>query len=189
MKNDNLKSLFEDLKDDFEIENPKMGHEQRFLAKLQNQGNTLAHNTHTKSKGNWWRPFMSIAASIALIVGVFIFAQEKSEIKDLASVSPEMSETQDFFTVAIAEELKKLETERTPETEALIKDALEQMNALETEYEALKIDLTESGDDKRVIYAMITNFQNRIEVLQAVLENIEIVKQLKEDSDENAITI
>ena len=190
MKQDNLKSLFEGLKDDFDIENPDLGHQQRFLAKLQQgQDQKLADNMGFPLKRNLWRPFIGIAASIALLFSVFVVMQQDPEINDLASVSPEMSETQDFFTVAIAEELNKLESERSPETENLIKDALAQMSILETEYEALKLDLSESGDDNRVIYAMITNFQNRIELLQSVLENIEIVKQLKQDPNENSITI
>ncbi len=189
MKQDNLKSLFEGLKNDFDIENPDLGHQQRFLAKVQSQDQRLVGITSIPLKRNLWKPFIGIAASIALLFSFFIVMQQDTEIKGLASVSPEMSETQDFFTVAIAEELNKLEIERSPETEALIKDAMAQMSNLETEYETLKVDLTESGDDKRVIYAMITNFQNRIELLQSVLENIEIIKQLKQDPNENSITI
>ena len=41
-------------------------------------------------------------------------------------------------------------------------------------------DLSESGDDKRVIYAMISNFQNRIDVLQTVIERVDAIKQLKQ---------
>ena len=189
MKNDNLKTLFEDLRDDFDIENPEMGHEQRFLAKLKNTDETLTYDLDSTPKRNWWKPLLAIAASVALIVSVFVGTQQEPEINDLASVSEEMTETQNFFTSAIAEELNKLESERTPETEAMVKDALEQMTILEKEYETLKTDLTESGDDQRVIYAMITNFQNRIELLQSVLENIENVKQLKKDQNENSITI
>jgi len=189
MKQDNLKSLFEGLKDDFDIENPDLGHQQRFLAKMQSQDQKLTGITSIPLKRNLWRPFIGIAASIALLVSVFVVIQQDPKINDLASVSPEMSETQNFFTTAIAEELNKLESERSPETEALIKDAMAQMSILETEYETLKVDLTESGDDNRVIYAMITNFQNRINLLQSVLENIEIIKQLKQDPNENSITI
>ena len=98
-------------------------------------------------------------------------------------------ETQNFFTLTISEELLKLNEERSPETEKLINDAMKQMEILEKEYESLKIDLTESGDDKRVIYAMISNFQNRIELLQNVLEKIEEVKQLKQNENENSTTI
>ena len=76
--------------------------------------------------------------------------------------------------------VNKLNQERTPETKALIDDALKQLKTLESDYENLKKDLTKSGDDKRVIYAMINNFQNRINVLQTVLEQIESIKQLKQ---------
>jgi uncharacterized protein YeeX (DUF496 family) len=189
MKEDNLKSLFEGLKDDFDIENPDLGHQQRFLAKIQGQDQRLVNDTSIPFRRNLWKPFIGIAASIALLVSVFIVTQQNPRVMDLASVSPEMSETQNFFTVAIAEQLNKLEREQSPETETLIKDAMAQMHLLETEYEALKLDLTESGDDNRVIYAMISNFQNRIALLQSVLENIEIVKQLKQDTNENSITI
>ena len=92
------------------------------------------------------------------------------------------SKTQDFFTSTIALELTKLNNERSPETEALINDALKQLDILEKDYNKLKIDLTESGNDKRVIYAMITNFQNRIEILQNVMQNIEEVKQYNQET-------
>ena len=68
-------------------------------------------------------------------------------------------------------------------------DSEKMAKILEEDYEALRLDLTESGDDKRVIYAMITNFQNRIDLLQNVLEKIEEIKQLKQNSDENATTL
>lgn len=186
MEKDKLKSLFKGLKNDFDIETPDLGHEQRFLAKLKNQNQDSADNTTTNS---WWKPVMGIAASIALIVSVFVVMQQEPELKDLASVSPELLETQNFFTTTIALELSKLESERTPGTEDLIKDAIGQMTILEKEYELLKIDLRQSGNDNRVIYAMITNFQNRIELLQSVLQNIEDVKLLKQESNESTITI
>jgi hypothetical protein len=110
-------------------------------------------------------------------------------VNDLASISPELSETQEFFTTTIAQELSVLNNERSPKTEAIINDALTQINILEKEYESLKVHLSESGDDKRVIYAMIANFQNRIDLLQNVLKQIEEVKQLNNENNENNATI
>ena len=107
----------------------------------------------------------------------------------MASVSPEMQKTQDFFTLSINEELKKLNAEKSPETDALIKDALKQLAGLESEYEKLKTDLLESGKDQRVVYAMIANFQSRIDILNTVLEQIESLKELKNNSHENSITL
>lgn len=187
MEKNNLEVLFENLKNEFNIENPRNGHEDRFLAKLKGQDSKVVELKTRKS--NFWKPFIAVAASVILCVSIFMVLQQKPEIKDLASISPELSETQDFFTTAIAQELATLDSERTPETESIIKDALNRIDLLEKEYATLRVDLTESGDDKRVIYAMISNFQNRIDLLQNVLKQIEEVKQLNQNNNENKITI
>ena len=125
-----------------------------------------------------------IAASIVLLVTVFVGINKQEDVLDLASVSPEMAETQDFFTTSIDEELRKLQQESSPEVQILIQDALKRIKFLEKDYESLKIDLKNSGEDNRVIYAMISNFQNRIDILQNTLEQINTVKQLKNTSNE-----
>jgi hypothetical protein len=187
MKKDNIDNLFEELRSDFDFENPNIGHQERFLSKLKNQNSE--NGKHSSSGSNFWKPFLSIAASVIICFSVFTLLKPSNDVKDLASVSPEMTQTQNFFTSAISEELIKINNERTPETEVLVNDALKQMKILEKEYESLKIDLTESGDDKRVIYAMITNFQTRIDILKNVMDTIEHVKQLKQNNNENSITI
>ena len=179
MKKDNIDKLFGTLENDFDFHLPNSGHQQRFLEKLKQQ-DIIAESS--KQKTNYWKPFLAVAASIVLCFSIFTVMQQQPEIKDLASVSPELSRTQDFFTLAIQNELASLEAERSPETEELIDDALKQLHVLEVDYEQLKKDLTESGDDNRVIYAMISNFQNRIDVLKHVLENIEEVKAYNENA-------
>ena len=187
MKNNNLNTLFKNLEKDFDIETPRLGHQQRFLDKLNNQKENVV--LITKPQQSIWKPLIGIAASVAILISLFVGFQQDNNSKDLASVSPEMATTQDFFTNAITSELEKLNSEETPEFQDLIVDALFQIKILEENYELLKIDLNESGDDKRVIYAMIANFQNRIDVLQNVLQHIEDVKQLKNNTYENSSTI
>lgn len=187
MEKDSLNTLFENLKNDFDTEMPSTGHEHRFLNKLKAQGESGV--IKMKSSRNLWRPLIGVAASVVLLISVFIGFQKDDNLNDLASISPEMANTQSFFTNVIAEELDKLESETSPEVQILIKDAMNQMQILEKEYEKLKRNLSESGEDQRVIYAMISNFQNRIEVLQNVLQQIEQVKQLKNNNYENSSTI
>ena len=186
MKKDTIDNLFEELKGEFDINKPISGHENRFLEKL--NADKVVINDIDKSRFNW-KPLLAVAASLVICFSVFITAQNQPKTLDLASVSPEMSETQDFFTVTIENELKKLNKERSPLTEAIINDALEQIQLLENEYQKLKTDLTESGKDQRVIYAMISNFQTRIDILNTVLEQIEDVKNLKINTDETKNTI
>ena len=187
MKKDSIDNLFDELRSGFDFENPNKGHQERFLAKLKNQNNET--NNNSSNTFNFWKPLLSLAASLVILVSIISLLKPNEDTADLASVSPEMSNTQNFFTTAISEELLKLNEAKTPETEALIDDAMKQMGILEKKYESLKIDLAQSGDDKRVIYAMISNFQTRIDLLKHVLETIENVKQLKESNNENSITI
>ncbi|OMP30904.1 hypothetical protein [Mangrovimonas sp. DI 80] len=190
MKRDNLDKLFDSIKDDLDYEMPNLGHQGRFLEKLQMQNpSQTSIVVQPRMKRSYWQSALAIAASIIVALGLFTVFMQQPEPKDLASVSPELSETQTFFTAAIEQELATLKSERSPETEKLIDDALKQMEILENKYEALKIDLTQSGDDKRVIYAMISNFQSRIDLLNDVLENIKQVKQLKQEYNENKLTI
>ena len=180
MEKENLETLFESLKNEFDVETPNLGHQERFISKLNSND---SNKTLAKTKGfKFWKPLIAVAATIVLCFSLITVFQQEPEVKDLASVSPELSKTQDFFTSTIALELTKLNNERSPETEALINDALKQLDILEKDYNKLKIDLSESGNDKRVIYAMISNFQNRIEILQNVMQNIEEVKQYNQET-------
>ncbi len=189
MEKDTLDDLFEGLRGEFDINELNEGHQQRFLSKL-NSVQITSDDSETKSiSGFNWKPFLAIAASLVICLSVFTTINSEPDVMDLASVSPEMSETQDFFTATIETELKKLNQERSPLTQQIVTDALEQIKILENDYENLKISLTENGNDQRVIYAMISNFQSRIDILNVVLEEIEKIKQLNTNTDETTNTI
>ncbi|WP_027137425.1 hypothetical protein [Gaetbulibacter saemankumensis] len=182
MKKEPIDNLFESLHSEFDFEVPEFGHENRFLKKLN------AQNLKQEKRYNYWKPILSMAASLVLCFGLLTWFNMDKET-DLASVSPEMAETQYFFTSVISEELSKLNQERRPETEQLINDAMKHMAVLEKNYESLKQNLFDSGEDKRVIYAMISNFQTRIDLLKDVLETIENIKNFKQQDYENYYTI
>ena len=185
MKEDNIGKLFKNRQSDFDVELPESGHEQRFLDKLKSKSNLVSDK---KRKSFSYRSVIAIAASLLLFFGLFIFLQNKPVENGLASVSPQLSQTQDFFTAAITSELNKIRDQRTPENEILVSDALKQLELLEKNYERLKTDLKESGKDKRVIYAMISNFQSRIDILENVLKTIADLKQFKQ-IEQNQMTL
>lgn len=185
MNEDNIEKLFEGIQSNLDIEMPNSGHEQRFLNKL---NSNKSQTKRKKPRIIFSKSFMAIAATIVLCFGLFFFLKNKPEVNDLASVSKELSQTQDFFTTAISSELNKIKDLRNPENEVLVSDALKQMELLEKNYERLKIDLKESGNDRRVIYAMISNFQNRIDILENVLKTIEDLKN-RIQSEQNRMTL
>ncbi len=183
MENDKLETRLKELfqGQDLPFEEPKDGHRLRFMQKLNEQ------EKQPVKRLQFWKP-IAIAASFLVIIGLgFPFLNQESNKADLASISLEFAQTQHFFTSTIKRELATLQREKAPETIVLIEDALEQMEMLEKDYETLKKDLVKSGNDDRVIHAMISNFQSRIDVLQNVLEQIEQVKNLKQNTHETII--
>jgi len=173
---DNLEKIFKELENQFDVEEPNFGHFNRFEAKL-NKGRKP--NILLKL----W-PLIAIAASVILIFGIWLESSFSNSGMELAKVSPEMGETQNYFVSTIEKELATIEKERNPTTEKIIDDGLQQLNKLEKQYETLTFELKESTEDKRIIYAMISNFQQRIEILQSLLIQIEDVKQLKIQNNE-----
>lgn len=187
MKKDPIKDLFEKMHSELDIHEPSMNHRNRFLDRLQEQ-NEVKVLADTRKPISWYRP-LAIAASIAILFGVFLSTNllENETPGDLASVSPEMEQTQSFFVTAIATQLEEIEEKASPETQELVNDALNQIEKLESDYQKLKVDLVQSGNDQRVISAMIKNFQKRANLLDEVLQKINTIKTLKQSENENYI--
>ncbi|TDN82364.1 hypothetical protein DET49_12417 [Salegentibacter sp. 24] len=188
MKNDKIDELLREL--DFDNKEPASGHKVRFLKRLEEQNNQTKNLDDRTFKRSLWEPMLSVAALLAItfmVLAGFFGQNSYQNSGELASVSPEMKETQQFYTQLIKNELEILKSVDAPGTETIVKDALVQLEKLETEYIKLKEDLYKSGHDKRVVYAMISNFQQRIDLLNQVLHQIENIKTLKNQSDENYI--
>jgi septal ring factor EnvC (AmiA/AmiB activator) len=176
---DNLDEIFKKLEHQFDIEEPTIGHFNRFEAKL--------NQPKRSNKRFKLFSYVAVAASIVLLFGIWLGASFSNTGLELASISSEMEETQNYFLTTIENELSTIENKRNSDTEQLINDALKQLEKLEIQYNTLTLELKESNEDKRIIYAMISNFQQRIDILQNLLQQIETVKQLKTQNDEKYV--
>ena len=161
---------------DFDLEEPRFGHLERFQDRLNNQDKKKKKITSFK--------WMSVAASVILMIGFWLGSTQTEATLLLADVSPKMQEAENFFVSTIKQELKEVEKVRNPKTERVIEDALNQLEILEDKYKDLVKALNNSNDDRRVVYAMISNYQNRIDVLQDVLKLINQINNPKENQNE-----
>lgn len=185
MESREFKELFTEL--DFDVAEPAKGHQERFLKRLKENKEAFPKKGKVRKL---WTPILAVAASLLVIImlaGNFLGPQAGTNSGDLADISPEMKETQLFYTSLINTELEKVNAAKSPETEAVVNDALAQLEKLDVEYEKLKKDLVNSGQDNRVIFAMVSNLQQRIDVLNNVLTRIEEIKQFKNPDYENNI--
>lgn len=183
MEKDNLEDLFKTLQDRFDTEEPALGHQERFLAKLNSANQTISLS---KPKFNWWKP-LSIAASLALLVALVYprLDLNKSVEEQVAEISPEVANTHFYFASLIEQQVMELEAEETPETRKIISDTMDQLKKLEQDYKMLENELLNGGNSKLILSAMITNFQTRIDLLNDVLNQIETIKNLKNYDDAN----
>jgi flagellar motility protein MotE (MotC chaperone) len=184
MKPEEIHKLFAE--EDFDLSEIPTGHQERFLTKLQSQN--LNKNIPKGKIRRLWIPILSVAASIIfifLIASIFMKPAIIKDSQELAKVSPEMKETQNFYITLINTELEKINASKSPETTVLIDDALIQLEKLDLEYNSLRKDLIKSGQDNRVVFAMISNLQQRIELLESVLKTIENLKEQKNQNHES----
>jgi len=170
---DKLEQRFIELEDQFDTEEPKLGHFNRFEARLA-QKETKQPKWNLRS----WT-WMAVAASIALLFGVWFGGYSSKQGLELADVSPQMEETQSFFVSTIRQEIENINVKRNDDNQQIIDDAFLQLNKLEENYKNLTVELDNSNKDKRIIYAMINNFQQRIEILQSLLQQLDELEQLK----------
>ncbi len=174
MKN-TIEDFFKENREEFNLTEPNVGHFERFQARLQKV------DEKPKKKGGTPWYVLAVAASVLMFFGYWMGNYNQNSIDkgiELADVSPKMEETQNFYLATIQKELEVIKTKKTTANQKIIDDAFIQLELLETNYRKLTLELKESNADKRVIYAMITNFQNRLQILQNLMDQLEEFEEL-----------
>ena len=161
---DKLHNFFNE--NDFDFQEPHSGHLERFERKL--------YQTKNTNKTSW--KWLSVAASIVLVIGFYLGSNHQKQQLELADVSPKMEEVQNYFVTTIQTSLKSIESSRNLETETLIEEALDELEELEEEYNEFLAELNIAENQGKVINAMIKNYQQRLQILENVLQQIEQIK-------------
>lgn len=169
---DKLHNFFSE--NNFDFQEPHSGHLERFERKL---------NQPKKINRTSWK-WLSVAASVVLVLGFWLGNNHQKQQIQLADISPKMEEVQNYFVSTINQELKNIEGNRSLETETIIEEALDQLEALEEAYNVFLTELNVVGNQSKVISSMIKNYQQRLEILENVLKQIEQIKNPELLNDE-----
>ena len=169
---DKLHNFFSE--NNFDFQEPHSGHLERFERKL---------NQPKKINRTSWK-WLSVAASVVLVLGFWLGNNHQKQQIQLADISPKMEEVQNYFVSTINQELKNIEGSRSLETETIIEEALDQLEALEEAYNVFLTELNVVGNQSKVISSMIKNYQQRLEILENVLKQIEQIKNPELLNDE-----
>ena len=181
MKNEDekLDVLFKKFDSKWDMVELPSNHENRFLNKLQNKD-------ARKGKKSAFRA-VSIAATVMILFGLSFFFKAEAKVNNLHFASKETKQTDSIFTVLIENELNRLNEKKTLRNQKIIADALQQMKVLDNDYQKIIKEIATNGENKQIIYAMISNLQTRISFLQNVLTQIETTKELNTQNDEKTL--
>ncbi|WP_338410858.1 hypothetical protein [uncultured Flavobacterium sp.] len=160
----------------WDLDEPNSGHKNRFLLKLKTQ-------KPKKNKQLW----ISLSIAAALIFGFGIMFFNTFNLDSEVELSLQVQQNQDYFSSVINSELKNLKKNKNPQTIIIIEDALKEMEVLEKDYEDLKKEVEKNGENKQIIFAMITNMQTRISFIKNVFIQVEQINKIKTNKHEQII--
>ncbi len=139
----------------------------------------------------WMRRLRSIAAIAILAVTAcvigFKMGTASAEARSLADISPEHAEMERFFNKQIEEKMVKL---ASYEQDGFVKADFQELDVIyeELQQELEKIPAGTINED-RVIQAMISNYQTKIDILEQVLEKVQTTGQTNLKTEENEVSI
>ncbi|HKK59827.1 MAG TPA: hypothetical protein VJ937_10130 [Salinivirga sp.] len=166
----------------FDSEEPRAGHEARFLAKLPRQ----------KNRTVIYLRYAAAAAVIAFLVtlsGLYIhdnwIAEPTQKLPTLADAGPKYAEAEAYFVSTIQHQrntIDKLSGDNMQVEKAQMEKDLKEMDKL---YKQLQKDLDANPGDPRVINAMIKHYQTRINVMKQIVEQLQEAKRIKSHKTQN----
>ena len=165
MIKDELKEWVNTHREELDDKELPMGHEMRFIAKL---------NAEKKSKVNW--KFLA-AASIALLFSLNTLVSSNGYQN--STEYEEFTTTATYYENLIERKIESVSN--TSNSEQILNAHLQQLHQLDQEYQMLREELLASPNAKRIINAIIYNFNTRI----SLLEELSVFNSSKLESYEN----
>jgi hypothetical protein len=139
------------------------GHKERFIQKLDKRSK--------KNKRLKLIRYYSIAATLALFIVVTAIISIKTELNRtgkylIAGNSPEMHETEIYYQSQIHEKTRILSQLKRIDPEMINADLKE----IDASLKGINDDMKNNPDDERIVNAIISNYQAKIDMLDHLIE-------------------
>ena len=163
----------------FDSFEPAAGHMDRFAGKLGRQRKSLFSRI----------PYaVRVAAMVFLVAASSILVYEQvtqkihGSISDLDVRMKELSEAEFYFASLIQEKHDAIDryTSSDPEQNKILMNELETMDRM---LKSLQDDLQTNPTDERIIHAMITHYELKLEVMSQIIRQLENIKQVTNNSN------
>lgn|SRR5690606_38832521 len=165
---DEFEKYIRESRDAFDDQEPPAGHFNRFSRKLE-----LSEERKKNSSVFFWRVAAAIILLFVLALSVLVPRFNSPDdvqygSMTLSEVSDDLANVEFYYQSKLAQEYTKIED--LSKTDPLVKSYLDEIDALNTEYQNLEATLYESGTHDKVILAMIENFRLRLSLMEKLEE-------------------
>lgn len=182
---DKLENLVRNKRQEFDQDEPSDGHLERFQFKLAD----VSHPRKTVIK---LRTVLRIAAVILIIVAVsfsvnYFNLLPNVLVKDstASELPPELKDVEIYYTSLTGEKLQQIEhlSNSKEEADRIRKQAMQEVNELESSTYELKREYVTSGKNERVLDAIVNNYR----VISSLLDHI--INELSTESNTESTSI
>src|SRR5690606_30512131 len=170
------------------------GHQERFLKRLEQE----FPRKGGRSKG--FGPPWGIAASVAILIGLSLYffmpsdpgapqgpvpigdhGESGARTISLGDLSPDFKKIETYYTTHINLQISDLVVNKG--NGELIDGYMQQLGALDREYQNLNRELNELGPNDQTIGALVRNLQIRLELLQKLKSRMDQLKSSKNEQE------
>ncbi|MBN1182618.1 MAG: hypothetical protein JXB49_10050 [Bacteroidales bacterium] len=159
---ENLQKYIRENKNLVDTEMPGFGHFNRFSKKLD--------ALHAKRKVFYLSHILRAAVAIIFIISVSVLLYNKvyANSYTLGDLSQEMNETQIYFETQLSHRYKKID--KLIDNEVISPNEIfTDLDEMDDYYKGLQKDMAENPNDERIVNAMIVYYQQKIELLDRIL--------------------
>lgn len=173
---DQLERLIIESRDEIQNDLPHEGHFERFEMKL------------SAKKERKIVKLLAYAASVAAIAVIFfsVLTPERTSGNEftLSDISAQYADVENYYTNTIDKQTQKVETLVQQETNRHeMQELLDELKESDKTYEQLCADLKATPNDQRVINALIIYYQNKLEIINKILGELENQETVIENTD------
>ncbi|PCJ97196.1 MAG: hypothetical protein COA50_06035 [Flavobacteriaceae bacterium] len=131
----------------------------------------------------WQSPFLKVAASILVLLGMFtviqFFINGGINTNEPTIVNKELEEIDMYYSGMVFQQVQLVKLNKLlSQTEK--EEFLSFMDDLDQEYEELRIEMHKNLDNELVMEAIVNNYKKRIELIETLLHRINNSKNIED---------
>lgn len=142
-------------------------------------------DSNLKKKRNPFQVVWKVAAVLFMVSTVYLLVDRNNTPPVELQLSQEFVQAEDYYITMISQRKLQIQEQLTPEQQ---NQFLSDINQLDSMYAELKKTYQTNASNERVVDAMISNLQLRLEILNRQLEILENVKNQNNET-KNTIEI